>query len=61
MKTIVLGLVLISLMSCTSQNVQSDNQEHENNRNQEFIQQKSNEAAGKNIYQGSGLQIFKSK
>ncbi|MFP3835589.1 hypothetical protein [Chryseobacterium sp. SIMBA_028] len=61
MKNVILGVSVLLLASCASQTTQSQGSLNENERNMEFIQQRSNEAAGKNIYQGSGLQIFKSK
>lgn len=60
MKILVTGL-LLTLLSCTSQNIQGDDTSHENNRNQEFIRQRSDEAAGRNIYKGTGFQIYKGK
>ncbi|MGE8555591.1 MAG: hypothetical protein ACN6OB_16855 [Chryseobacterium jejuense] len=61
MKILLLSLLLTLSVSCASQNIPSYSDSNENDRRQEFIQQRSNEAAGKNIYQGSGLQIYKRK
>lgn len=61
MKIVLLGLLQILSVSCASQNTESYNNSNENDRNREFIRPRSNEATGKNIYQGSELQIYKGK
>lgn len=63
MKILISGLLLALFTSCGSQvqTMKNHTDSNENGQNQEFIRQRSNEALGRSIYDGSGLNIYKSK